>query len=218
MRHLKTAGESGGEVSMLKGITCLLGCFTLTLALNLPCLSQQRPPQHSPTAEQVLISFVQAVGGVTAHDSIKSSFSEGSIVDWDRDRKMEETQGKKWVATFHTRSDKPFVRKASSGGWRTVLPEKTVAYMEAHWGPIMKRESQAERVSRTNSQQGVARVSWQRPTAPRDCYFSCERTEPSSCNRQYSVEERQACDKHEHIGNVQAGLGRKPKPGPRTRK
>jgi len=54
-------------------------------------------------------------------------------------RKMEETQGEKWVATYHTRSDKPFVRKASSGGWRAVLPPKTVAYMEEHWGPIMKR-------------------------------------------------------------------------------
>jgi hypothetical protein len=54
-------------------------------------------------------------------------------------RKMEATQGKKWVATFHTRSDKPFVRKASSGGWRAVLPEKTVAYMEQHWGPLMKQ-------------------------------------------------------------------------------
>jgi Sulfotransferase domain len=53
-------------------------------------------------------------------------------------RKMEETQGKKWVATFHTRSDKPFVGKASSGGWRAVLPEKTVTYMEGRWGAIMK--------------------------------------------------------------------------------
>jgi len=52
---------------------------------------------------------------------------------------MEKTQGKKWVATFHTRSDKPFVRKASSGGWRTVLPPKTVAYMEEHWGPLMRQ-------------------------------------------------------------------------------
>jgi hypothetical protein len=54
-------------------------------------------------------------------------------------RKMEETQGKKWVATFHTRSDKPFVRKASSGGWRANLPEQTVRYMENQWGPIMKK-------------------------------------------------------------------------------
>ena len=54
-------------------------------------------------------------------------------------RKMEETQGKKWVATFHTRSDKPFVRKASSGGWRAILPEQTVSHMEEHWGPLMKQ-------------------------------------------------------------------------------
>jgi hypothetical protein len=54
-------------------------------------------------------------------------------------RKMEETQGRKWVATFYTRSDKPFVGKASTGGWRVILPEKTVTYMEAHWGPIMKQ-------------------------------------------------------------------------------
>jgi hypothetical protein len=54
-------------------------------------------------------------------------------------RKMEETQGKKWVATFHTRSDKPFVRKASAGGWRVILPAKTVAYMEEHWGPLMEQ-------------------------------------------------------------------------------
>jgi hypothetical protein len=54
-------------------------------------------------------------------------------------RKMEETQGKKWVATFHTRSDKPFVRKASSGGWQAILPAKTVTHMESHWGPLMKQ-------------------------------------------------------------------------------
>ncbi len=54
-------------------------------------------------------------------------------------RKMEETQGKKWVATSRTRSDKPYIREASSGGWRDVLPGETVAYMEAHWGPLMKQ-------------------------------------------------------------------------------
>ena len=70
---------------MLKGIACLLGCFTLTLTLNLPCLSQ-RPPQRSPTAEQVLTRFVQVVGGITAQDSIKTSVSKGSIVDWDGNR------------------------------------------------------------------------------------------------------------------------------------
>jgi hypothetical protein len=69
-------------------------------------------------------------------ESINQAIERSSAANM---RKMEETQGKKWVATFHTRSDKPFVRKASSGGWRVVLPEKTVAYMEARWGSIMKQ-------------------------------------------------------------------------------
>ena len=54
-------------------------------------------------------------------------------------RKMEETQGKKWVATSRTRSDKPYIGKASPGGWQEVLPEQTVAYIEERWGPLMKQ-------------------------------------------------------------------------------
>jgi hypothetical protein len=63
-------------------------------------------------------------------------------------RKMEETQSKKWVATSRTRSDKPYIRQASSGGWQNVLSAQTVAYMEERWGPLMKQLGY-ELVSRT---------------------------------------------------------------------
>lgn len=53
-------------------------------------------------------------------------------------REMESKQGAKWVATTRTRQDKPFVRNATSGGWRAVLPEKTVTYMEENWGPLIQ--------------------------------------------------------------------------------
>jgi hypothetical protein len=53
-------------------------------------------------------------------------------------RKMESEESGKWVATTLTRQDKPFVRNATSGGWKTVLPEKTVAYIETHWGHLMQ--------------------------------------------------------------------------------
>ena len=56
----------------------------------------------------------------------------------DRMRQLESTQGQEWVQTRFTRQDKPFVRKASSGGWRSVLPAESVAQIEAAWGPIMK--------------------------------------------------------------------------------
>lgn len=53
-------------------------------------------------------------------------------------RKLERKESGKWVATTLTRQDKPFVRNATSGGWKTVLPEKTVAYIEEHWGYLMR--------------------------------------------------------------------------------
>ena len=55
----------------------------------------------------------------------------------DRMRQLEEKQGKKWVQTRYTRQDKPFVRKASSGGWKAVLPPECVAQIEAAWGHVM---------------------------------------------------------------------------------
>lgn len=56
----------------------------------------------------------------------------------DRMRLLESSEGGKWLQTKYTRQDKPFVRNATSGGWKTVLPEKTVAYIETHWGNIMQ--------------------------------------------------------------------------------
>jgi len=55
----------------------------------------------------------------------------------DRMRQLESAQGGKWVQTRYTRQDKPFVRKASSGGWRAVLPAQSVERIEAAWGPVM---------------------------------------------------------------------------------
>jgi hypothetical protein len=55
----------------------------------------------------------------------------------DRMRQLEEKQGNKWVQTRYTRQDKPFVREAASGGWKTVLPSQSVAAIEAAWGHVM---------------------------------------------------------------------------------
>jgi hypothetical protein len=56
----------------------------------------------------------------------------------DNMRKMEKQESAQWVATTLTRQDKPFVRNATSGGWKAVLPEQTVAYIEKHWGHLMR--------------------------------------------------------------------------------
>jgi hypothetical protein len=51
---------------------------------------------------------------------------------------MEREESAKWVATTLTRQDKPFVRNATSGSWKTVLPKETVAYIEMQWGRLMQ--------------------------------------------------------------------------------
>ena len=56
----------------------------------------------------------------------------------ERMRKLEKEQGKKWVLTRATRADKPFVRTAKSGGWRSVLSPAAVAAIELAWGPLMQ--------------------------------------------------------------------------------
>lgn len=51
----------------------------------------------------------------------------------DRMRQLEKSHGKKWLQTKYTRQDAPFVRKASSGGWRAVLPAESVELIESKW-------------------------------------------------------------------------------------
>jgi len=55
----------------------------------------------------------------------------------DRMRELEVRQGKRWVSTSWTRQDKPFVRTASSGDWKSQLPPSSVAEIERAWGGIM---------------------------------------------------------------------------------
>jgi len=56
----------------------------------------------------------------------------------DRMRKLEKEQAGQWSATKKTRQDKPFVRKATAGGWKSSLPERCVVQIEAAWGDVMR--------------------------------------------------------------------------------
>jgi len=55
----------------------------------------------------------------------------------ERMRGLEKTQGSEWVSTKNKRSDIPFIRTASSGGWRSKLPANAIAEIESAWGPLM---------------------------------------------------------------------------------
>jgi Sulfotransferase domain len=56
----------------------------------------------------------------------------------DHMRTLESKEGSQWLLTKETRQDRPFVRSAKSGDWRTALPAESVVQIEAAWGPIMQ--------------------------------------------------------------------------------
>ena len=56
----------------------------------------------------------------------------------DNMRAMEKKESEAWVVTKGRRKDIPFVGAATSGGWKTKLPEACVAQIEAAWSPLMK--------------------------------------------------------------------------------
>lgn len=56
----------------------------------------------------------------------------------ERMRALEKEQGSQWVLTKQTRPDKPFVRTASAGGWKSTLSERAAAAIESAWGDTMR--------------------------------------------------------------------------------
>lgn len=55
----------------------------------------------------------------------------------ERMRTLEKEQAGQWVLTKQTRRDKPFVRTATAGGWKSILPPQSVTQIESAWGDIM---------------------------------------------------------------------------------
>ncbi len=53
-------------------------------------------------------------------------------------RGMEEKQSDSWIFTKGMRKDIPFIRSATSGGWRSNLSPAAVAQIENAWGPAMQ--------------------------------------------------------------------------------
>jgi Sulfotransferase domain len=54
-------------------------------------------------------------------------------------RALEKQDASSWVLTKGTRRDKPFVRSATSGGWKTQLDPESVAAIESAWGSLMQK-------------------------------------------------------------------------------
>ena len=61
------------------------------------------------------------------------------LSDADHMRTLEKKQQRRWVETRRCRLDKPFVRKATVGNWRTELPRESIELIESAWGPLIRK-------------------------------------------------------------------------------
>jgi hypothetical protein len=57
----------------------------------------------------------------------------------ERMRALEKEEADSWVLTKRTRLDKPFVRSAKSGGWKSQLSAQSVDAIESAWGGLMQQ-------------------------------------------------------------------------------
>jgi hypothetical protein len=91
--------------------------------------------------EDMIAKPVQQLGRISAFLNVNADHDRlQSIVDRcsaDRMRELEQQQSQDWVATKNRRKDIPFVRVATSGGWRTLLPVASLATIESAWGNVM---------------------------------------------------------------------------------
>jgi sulfotransferase family protein len=56
----------------------------------------------------------------------------------ERMRALEKEEAASWVLTKSTRNDKPFVRTAKAGGWKSQLAPESVEAIESAWGDLMQ--------------------------------------------------------------------------------
>jgi hypothetical protein len=56
----------------------------------------------------------------------------------ERMRTLEKEEATSWVLTKSTRSDKPFVRTAKAGGWKSQLAPESLEAIESAWGDLMQ--------------------------------------------------------------------------------
>jgi hypothetical protein len=86
--------------------------------------------------EQELARIAQFLGVDASPGFLKTTLERSSA---ERMREMEKTQNHKWGSKRNKdkRSDIPFVRSASVGGWTAALGAESVAKIESAWGHIM---------------------------------------------------------------------------------
>ena len=94
--------------------------------------------QADPVRElQKVALFLQKAGFEKIDASPATLAKAVALSSPERMRELEKKQAAHYAQLKKTRQDKPFVRSAKSGGWKTALSPTAVSMIETAWAPVM---------------------------------------------------------------------------------
>jgi Sulfotransferase domain len=94
--------------------------------------------EDSPRELVKIARFLQKAGFNNIDASPEKVAQAVQLSSPERMRELEKQEAGKYAQLKQTRQDKPFVRSAQAGGWKSVLSAGSVALIERDWGAIMK--------------------------------------------------------------------------------
>jgi Sulfotransferase domain len=94
--------------------------------------------EDSPRELVKIARFLQKAGFKNIDASPEKVAQAVQLSSPERMRELEKQEAGKYAQLKQTRQDKPFVRSAQAGGWKSVLSAESVALIERDWGGIMK--------------------------------------------------------------------------------
>jgi hypothetical protein len=86
-----------------------------------------------------VVAFLQRCSFRKIDSSAESLRRAIELSSPERMRALEKKEAANWVLTKSTRNDKPFVRTAKAGGWKSQLAPESVDAIESAWGDLMQR-------------------------------------------------------------------------------
>jgi hypothetical protein len=85
-----------------------------------------------------IVAFLERCSFLNIDASVEALKRTVELSSPERMRELEKQEAGNWVLTKGTRADKPFVRSATSGGWKSQLAPESVVAIESSWGGLMQ--------------------------------------------------------------------------------
>lgn len=117
----------------------VMSWLTMRQGRNTFLLIRYEDMRQDPRRELLkLAQFLQEAGFRNIESSPEKLAKAVELSSPERMRSLEKIQARHYAQLKQTRLDKPFIRSAKSGAWKSDLSERSAALIEKNWASIMR--------------------------------------------------------------------------------